>query len=120
MAKPRISCGSASVDPRTVVFTRREFLSSQELMIRPRISFEAERHGAEVVAIDCWWPEKFFLAHRALNSRVAFHELSVYELSRERLGAFDIVLFLGVLYHLRHPLLVLERVCEMTHETAVI
>jgi tRNA (mo5U34)-methyltransferase len=83
-------------------------------------SFEAERHGAEVVAIDCWRPETFLAAHRALGSRVEFHQLSVYELSRERLGAFDIVLLLGVLYHLRHPLLALERVCEVTRDLAVI
>ena len=83
-------------------------------------SFEAERRGAEVVAVDCWRPEGFFLAHEALQSRAQFHELSVYELTRERLGSFDIVLFLGVLYHLRHPLLALERVCEMTDDYAVI
>lgn len=83
-------------------------------------SFECERRGAEVVAVDCWRPQGFFLAHEALQSRVQFHELSVYELSREQLGSFDIVLFLGVLYHLRHPLLALERVCEMTHEFALI
>jgi tRNA (mo5U34)-methyltransferase len=83
-------------------------------------SFEAERHGAEVVAVDCWRPEKFFEAHRALNSRVEFHELSVYEISREKLGGFDIVIFLGVLYHLQHPLLSLQRVCEVTRDTAII
>ena len=83
-------------------------------------SYECERRGAEVVAVDCWRPEGFFLAHEALQSRVQFHELSVYELSRAQLGGFDIVLFLGVLYHLRHPLLALERVCEMTNDYAVI
>ncbi len=83
-------------------------------------SFECERRGADVVAVDCWRPDGFFLAHEALQSRVQFHELSVYELARERLGSFDIVLLLGVLYHLRHPLLALERVCEMTDEFALI
>ena len=83
-------------------------------------SFECERRGAEVVAVDCWRPEGFFLAYEALQSRVHFHELSVYELSRAQLGSFDIVLFLGVLYHLRHPLLALERVCEMTDDIALI
>jgi tRNA (mo5U34)-methyltransferase len=83
-------------------------------------SFEAERHGAQVVAVDCWRPEKFFEAHRALNSRVEFHEMSVYELSREKLGLFDIVFFLGVLYHLQHPLLSLQRVCEVTRDIAII
>ncbi len=36
------------------------------------------------------------------------------------LGSFDIVLFFGVLYHLRHPLLALERICEVTSGAAVI
>jgi tRNA (mo5U34)-methyltransferase len=83
-------------------------------------SFEAERHGAEVVAVDCRRPENFFEAQRALNSRVEFQELSVYELSREKLGVFDYVFFLEVLHHLQHPLLALQRVCEVTSETAII
>jgi tRNA (mo5U34)-methyltransferase len=83
-------------------------------------TFEAERHGAEVVAVDVRPSEKFPLAHRALGSRAAFHELSAYEVTRARLDSFDFVLFLGVLYHLRHPLLALERVCEVTSEAAVI
>jgi tRNA (mo5U34)-methyltransferase len=83
-------------------------------------SFEAERHGADVVAVDCWRPETFFVARDALGSRTQFQELSVYDVTRDRVGSFDIVLFLGVLYHLRHPLLALERVCEVTREMAVI
>jgi tRNA (mo5U34)-methyltransferase len=57
-------------------------------------AFEAERRGAEVVAIDCWRPETFFIAKEALDSKVEFCEMSIYEVSRERLGVFDIVLFL--------------------------
>jgi tRNA (mo5U34)-methyltransferase len=83
-------------------------------------SFEAERHGAQVVSVDCWRPENFFKAKAALESRAEFHELSVYEVTQARLGSFDYVLFLGVLYHLRHPLLALEQVCEVTREFAVI
>ncbi|MGH9766661.1 MAG: DUF1698 domain-containing protein [Blastocatellia bacterium] len=83
-------------------------------------SFEAERHGASVTSVDCWRPENFFKAREALNSRAEFHELSVYEVTKERLGSFDVVFFLGVLYHLRHPLLALEQVCEVTRDFAVI
>ncbi len=83
-------------------------------------SFEAERHGAEVVAVDCFRPENFFRARQALRSNVEFHEMSVYALDRKKLGTFDIVLFLNVVYHLRHPLLGLERICEMTRDVAVI
>lgn len=83
-------------------------------------SFESERRGADVTSVDCWRPENFFVAREALGSAVEFREMSVYELSRRDPGAFDIVLFLGVLYHLRHPLLALERICELTRETAII
>jgi tRNA (mo5U34)-methyltransferase len=83
-------------------------------------AFEAERRGASVVATDSWTPANFHEARRALNSSVEFYELSVYETTRERLGSFDIVLFLGVLYHLRHPLLALQRVCELTRDVAII
>ncbi|MGH9846518.1 MAG: DUF1698 domain-containing protein [Blastocatellia bacterium] len=83
-------------------------------------TFEAERHGAEVVAVDVWRPETFFEAKRALNSRAEHHEMSVYELDHDKLGAFDIVFFMGVLYHLKHPLLGLERVCEMTRDFAIV
>lgn len=83
-------------------------------------SFEAERRGARVTSVDCWRPENFFKARAALGSEAEFHELSVYEVTKERLGAFDIVFFLGVLYHLRHPLLALEQVCEVTRDFAVI
>jgi tRNA (mo5U34)-methyltransferase len=83
-------------------------------------SFEAERHGARVTSVDCWRPENFFKARAALDSRAEFHELSVYEVTKEKLGSFDVVFFLGVLYHLRHPLLALEQVCEVTRDFAVI
>ena len=83
-------------------------------------SFEAERHSAQVTSVDVWRPQTYFQAHAALQSKAVFHEKSVYELKRDELGGFDIVLFLGVLYHLKHPLLALERVCEMTNDFAVI
>ena len=37
-----------------------------------------------------------------------------------QLGAFDYTLFLGVLYHLRHPLRALEIVCALTKQLAVV
>jgi tRNA (mo5U34)-methyltransferase len=83
-------------------------------------SFEAERRGASVTAADCWRPENFFRAREALQSPIEFHELSVYDVTKTALGSFDIVLFLGVLYHLRHPLLALEQVCEVTRDFAII
>lgn len=73
-------------------------------------SFECERRGAEVVAIDAMHSRGFQVAHELLNSRVQFRTMSIYELDPATLGQFDLVLCLGVLYHLRHPMLGLERV----------
>jgi tRNA (mo5U34)-methyltransferase len=92
-------------------------------------SFEAEKRGAaRVVAIDASWsgpdggPTKygFTFAHRALGSRVESHHLSVYDVDPATLGTFDLVLFLGVLYHVRDPLGALERVRSVTAGTAII
>jgi tRNA (mo5U34)-methyltransferase len=83
-------------------------------------SFELERRGAEVVATDCVEYEEFLVAKRLLGSKVDYRILDVDEMSPEVLGTFDYVLFLGVLYHLRHPLLGLEKVCALTREAAFV
>jgi tRNA (mo5U34)-methyltransferase len=86
-------------------------------------SFEAERRGAErVVAADsfAWngenWSTKdgFLLAREALGSRVEDVDVDVLDLDPQQLGTFDVVLFLGVMYHMRHPLLALEKVASVT------
>lgn len=73
-------------------------------------SIEMKRRGCRrVVGIDF---DPRYLAQARLAAQVTgldieFHEMSVYDVAR--LGErFDIVLFMGVLYHLRHPLLALD------------
>jgi len=83
-------------------------------------AFEMERRGAEVVAIDCWENPLFHEMHARLSSRVEYHQLDMFDLTPERIGRFDIVLFMGVLYHLKHPLLALERVCALTTDLACV
>jgi len=92
-------------------------------------SFDAERRGAaRVLATDhfCWsgdgWGTRagFDLAHRVLGSRVEARDIDVHELSPATVGAFDVVLFLGVLYHLPDPLGALERVASVTRELLVL
>jgi tRNA (mo5U34)-methyltransferase len=83
-------------------------------------SFEMERRGAEVVAADIVERETFLTAREALGSKVDFVLSDVYQLTPDRIGYFDIVLFLGVLYHVKHPLLALERVCALTTDLALI
>ena len=92
-------------------------------------SFEAERRGADrVLATDwfCWggpgWGTKagFDLARRALGSRVEDREIDVLDISPDSVGTFDVVLFLGVLYHMRHPLLALEKVYSVTKKMVIL
>jgi tRNA (mo5U34)-methyltransferase len=83
-------------------------------------SFEAERHGAEVTAIDCVEVANFLEIQKKLNSRVNYRILDFYELPEAGLGAFDFVFCLGILYHLKHPLLALEIVCALTTDTAIV
>jgi tRNA (mo5U34)-methyltransferase len=91
-------------------------------------SFEAERRGAtRVLATDsyCWggegWgtQEGFLTARRILGSRVEDMEIDVMDLSPERVGTFDLVLFVGVLYHMRHPFLAIERVASVTGDQLI-
>jgi len=86
-------------------------------------AFTLERRGASrVVATDIVGPMHFgFEAiHSALGSKVEFRRLSVYELSHAIQEQFDYVVFWGVLYHLRHPLLALDNVRSTTRRTAYV
>jgi SAM-dependent methyltransferase len=83
-------------------------------------SFECERRGAEVVAIDCVEYDEFQAVKRLRQSKIEYAVIDIEELSPERFGFFDYVLFFGVFYHLRHPLLALENVCSVTRGAAFI
>ncbi len=92
-------------------------------------SFAAARRGASrAVALDSyvWQSEShgnkrgFELARRVLDSRVEDCEMEVLDIGPERLGTFDLVLFLGVLYHMRHPLLALEKVASVTSQMLIL
>ncbi len=83
-------------------------------------SFEMERRGANVVALDSARQETLPKAKQLLNSKVEYIVEDICRISPRDIGYFDIVLFFGVLYHLKHPLLALERVCELTTDMACI
>jgi tRNA (mo5U34)-methyltransferase len=86
-------------------------------------SFELARRGADVLGIDHdahylrqarWARERL-----GLDDRVELRELGVYDLAHLD-ESFDLVLFMGVLYHLRHPLLALDIVAERVRGTLVL
>lgn len=77
-------------------------------------SLEMKRRGAKrVVGVDF---DEGYLAQARFAAEVSgldieFRQMSVYDVAR--LGEkFDVVLFMGVLYHLRHPLLALDLLHE--------
>jgi tRNA (mo5U34)-methyltransferase len=62
----------------------------------------------------------FDRARAALGSRVEPVVADFMECDLHEVGSFDIVLFLGVLYHMREPLRALTRLRSVTDECAVI
>lgn len=88
-------------------------------------SFEAEKRGAsEIYATDLILQRHFQdqptfkLAHHALHSKARyFPDVSVFDV-KERLGVtdFDIVIFCGVYYHLKNPLLALAKLRSVMRE----
>jgi tRNA (mo5U34)-methyltransferase len=83
-------------------------------------SFLAEQRGAEVIAIDCDPRPSFWIAHDILESKVELASASIYDVDPGMFGLFDIVFFFGVYYHLRYPLLALDRIAKLTREWALI
>jgi tRNA (mo5U34)-methyltransferase len=83
-------------------------------------SLQLHRRGARVTGIDhdARYLEQARFAAQVLGADIEYRQLEVYEV--DRLGRqFDYVLFLGVLYHLRHPLYALEKVASIVRERLV-
>ena len=96
-------------------------------------TFEALKRGAsQVIAIDDFsdflgslndqdrpgW-DTFDLCRDVLGyseDQCQHHDMSIYDLSVDTFGKFDIVFCFGVLYHLRHPLLGLDKIGEVANE----
>jgi tRNA (mo5U34)-methyltransferase len=80
------------------------------------VSVEMKRAGAAFVLGIEGFPqhlEQAKLVRDILQIDLDLRELNVYQIT-EDLGQFDITLFLGVLYHLKHPLLALENLAKVT------
>ncbi len=78
-------------------------------------AFELELRQAEVVATDIQAPDAtgFNTGKQILKSQVTYVQTSVYDLQQHVDGLFDIVLFMGVFYHLKYPLLAFEQIRRM-------
>lgn len=85
-------------------------------------TFELAKRGGQVSGIDvdplylrqaAWAAEQLGLA-----DRVTFRQMQVYDLAHEE-GDYDLVLFMGVFYHLRYPMLGLDIVTQKTKRLLV-
>ena len=91
---------------------------------------ECERRGVSPKPYDevpeVWHPDTlpgkrgFDAAHRALNSRVETVVADFMTTDLAQLGQFDVVLYLGVLYHMKNPVEAMERLARVTRGSAYI
>lgn len=85
-------------------------------------SFELARRGAQVTAMDSnphyLKQAKWAAAQYGLENRIEFQCRQIYDLAHDD-KRFDLVLFLGVFYHLRYPLLGLDIVAQKTNRLMI-
>jgi tRNA (mo5U34)-methyltransferase len=74
-------------------------------------TFKLAERGARVTAIDSdplyLGQARWAAEHFGFSDRVEFREMQIYDLIRQP-ESYDLIWFMGVLYHLRHPLLALD------------
>lgn len=85
-------------------------------------SFELAKRGADVLGIDldphylrqAKWAAKVL----QLERKVKFKQMQVYDLAGMK-RSFDIIIFMGVFYHLRYPMLAMDIVTEKVKQLMV-
>jgi tRNA (mo5U34)-methyltransferase len=92
-------------------------------------SIEAAKRGAShVLATDhyVWqttaWANRrcFDIARDHLAPAVDVRDIDVLDISPDTVGMHDFVIFVGVLYHMRHPLLALERAASVCSDLLLV
>lgn len=86
-------------------------------------SVEAKRRNAgRVLGVDAMRREimQADFVRRALGLDIEFRPLSVYDLSVGSVGRFDVTLALGLIYHLKHLVLGLEKLAQVTKDTLIV
>jgi tRNA (mo5U34)-methyltransferase len=79
-------------------------------------TLELARRGARVVAIDYRSKDShgFGVMEKLNGVDIEYHQMNLYNLSAEKFGQFDIIVFMGVLYHLPDMLRALAKVRELS------
>lgn len=76
------------------------------------MTFEMERRGAHAMALDIQDPTQvgFDSARRIMGAKAAHYQGSVYGLPHAEMNDLDLVVFCGVYYHLKYPIMAFERI----------
>jgi tRNA (mo5U34)-methyltransferase len=71
------------------------------------LAFELAQRGVDVVASDIQYADKtgFNVLKKISGIEIPYIQCSAYELGRHFQDEFDVILFFGVFYHLKHPFL---------------
>jgi tRNA (mo5U34)-methyltransferase len=95
-----------------------EYISRQQASGQPIRAFHTVSELWDPIGL----PGKrgFDLAARVFNSRAEVVVEDFMTMDLDALGTFDVVFFLGVIYHLEEPLRALRRLRQVTRELAVI
>ncbi|MEO6324679.1 MAG: DUF1698 domain-containing protein [Thermoanaerobaculia bacterium] len=86
-------------------------------------SVEAKRrNAARVLGVDAqrYQVRQAQFVRRALGLDIEFRRMSVYDLTPRTVGVFDVTLALGLVYHLKHLVLALENLFQITRELLVL
>ncbi len=86
-------------------------------------AIEAKRRGARrVLGVDGQRQHvrQAVFVRKALGLDIEYRRMNVYELTRRTVGEFDVTLALGLIYHLKHLVLALENLYEVTRELLVV
>jgi tRNA (mo5U34)-methyltransferase len=84
---------------------------------------EAKRRGADrVLGVDGQRQHvrQALFVRKVLGLDLEFRRFSVYDLQPATVGRFDITLALGLVYHLKHLVLALERLYDVTKELLIV
>lgn len=85
-------------------------------------TFELAKRGAHVLGIDLdphyLKQAQWAAGQLGLEDRVSFRQMQVYDLARLD-QTFDIIIFMGVFYHLRYPVLALDIVAQKVNRLMV-
>jgi tRNA (mo5U34)-methyltransferase len=86
-------------------------------------SVEAKRRGAKrVLGVDAQRKHirQALFVRKALGLDIEYRRMDVYELDPRGIGEFDVTLALGLVYHLKHLVLGLEKLYGVTRELLII